>query len=253
MTKVYLLCTPAGICSSMLCYILNQSSECHNSATSDIFRPCINLFIDKIFTEDDYEKSDVTVNDRWNFPDQLSPGDRQRYTHEIRNNVTISKEQAEWVSSTFNIDGKSIFLFSHAQNIKEIQEYSIDGLEVIQAVHGPNFINYVHLWLGRTVLGYYRDKNFNEIMSQSAEYWIGKLDKQITYCKNLNDGSIPIIEVQEWLDGDLSNLYQKVGVNLPINIKLVEEVLYDYKKRNTYNHKLLEDIKHIATEQNHVN
>jgi hypothetical protein len=246
MATVFLLCSPAGICSSMLCYVLNQSSECVNEETSEVFRPFINLFIDRIFSEDNYEKSDLTVNDRWNFSSQVLAGDRKKYTHDIRNNTSITYDQAQWAVDTFYDTDKNIFLFSHAHNLKEIQQYNIKNLKVIQALHGDSFLPYVHFWMGRTAVGYYRDENFKEIMNQPVERWIAKIKAQIDYWKSLGDDSIPTVTMHEWLDDDIEKLYKKINISQPDDIIAVKETIKFYKQQNFYNHTIIEDIKQYA-------
>lgn len=242
MSKVYLVCTPAGICTSMLCYVLNQSRDCYSEPTSEVFRPCINLFIDKIFSEDDYEKSDLTVNDRWNFPEFVQPEQRKKYTHEIRNNNRITKEQAQWAVDVFGSGDRDMILFSHAHNISEIYDYQIPNLTVIQAVHGHNFQKFISLWLGRNVIGYYHQPNYAEVMNWPAEKWVEKLKSQTDYWSGLSDSRVQTVALHEWLVDDLSEVYDKLNIALPLDIQTVKYTIDYYIKENRYEHALVDSI-----------
>lgn len=214
MQNIYLVCTRAAISASALTYIINQSPNFYNIAHENLWG---------IETSDQFGTA-YTINDWWNIP----PTFNNIYNFEFRNTNNLTKNQLLDVVEfwdKFDTE-KSICLFTHAVNIKEIvdlrNKYSLP-ITIITTNFGSEFYKYADLFLKREY-----NSSMNEFESMFMT-WKYIYENILFNDLNWSEHSDIVLQMSDWLDN--KELYHILGIEENKDINLW---IKDYLTKNQH-------------------
>lgn len=212
MNHIYLVCTRSAISASALTYIINQSPQFYNITHQD-------LYIDEYGSG--FSKA-VTINDWWNIPHDFA----KVYTHDVRNNETISVDTLESLCDNWAIE-KDIALFTHATNTKDIikwrDEFNLP-IKVVTTIMGKNCFNYLDMYLKREYSG---------IMNQFTDLfdtWKHIYNQFLTIDTIWSTDADYVLEMHDWLN-DPKVVYDKLNI---ANNTHIAQWVNEYKMYNNY-------------------
>ena len=215
MNQIYLVCTRSAICASALTYIINQSPACYNVVHNNVYH-----------TEKGTNFNDaLTINDWWNIPDTYV----ETYTPDIRNNEQMDVSSLSTLCRVWESlgTGKSVALFTHAKNTKEIIEYKNKHnlpITVITTTMGTNSYLYLDLFLKRE----YSDE-MNAFTSIDST-WKYLYNQYINQDEMWAEHADVVLEMHDWL-GDPADTFNALKIFHNKNLK---QWVKEYLQRNSY-------------------
>ena len=212
MNYIYLVCTRSAISASALTYIINQSPQFYNITHQD-------LYIDE--DGKGFSKA-VTINDWWNVSHDFA----KIYTHDVRNNETMSVDTLKALCDSWTIN-KDIALFTHATNTKDIMKWRDQydlPVKVVTTIMGKNCFNYLDMYLKREYSSIMN--KFNNLF----DTWKHIYNQFLTIDKMWSFNADYVLEMNDWLDNPKA-VYHKLDISYNTHItQWVEE----YKMYNSY-------------------
>lgn len=242
MNTLYLVCSHSCMNQMEIPYLLNNSPELHGEshpgqhyATYELNGKTIDHEpgpLGKIRVHDDY----------WN----LEPADRQWYNYEIRNTLEISNEQLDGLLNI--IENKSIALLLHAQNYKDIWQWSRSRpVIIIRTVIGDWEDNIVS-WAAREY-NYVMEDDANSNYSGYDHKWPG-VDEIVKQFKHrlkidneIDDDYDHLITQSQWMTLDnLPTLWETIGIEKP-DQNWIYQYYEDYQNHQEINKELAQELK----------
>lgn len=195
MNTIYLVCTRSALSASALVYIINQSPDFYN------------ICHDRIWLCEKSEKFGEahTLNDYWNIPPGFT-----HYNKEIRNAESLSLENLQLLYTQFSnvIKNKNIALFTHAQNINELNKIVKDNnlnYKIITTQFGYDSHHFVNSWAKREYNPQMQPYESKQQALHKLAFEVLKHDQ-----KYVHEGTM--LQMYDWLK-NTPQIYHTLGIS----------------------------------------
>lgn len=235
MNTLYLVCSHSCMNQMEIPYLLNNSPDLHG--TSGVGQDWAGYELDG--KEIDHEPGPLgkvrVHDDYWNLDNE----DKQWYNFDVRNTMTLTKEQYDGLLNL--TDKYSIALLLHAQNIDDVWQWSRNDPVIVINPIISEWEGNIESWAAREY-NYLMEDDRNANYSGYDHAWPGceevaKMFKQrMAYDQEIAQRqSDRLIKQPQWMRApEIYTLWESVGISPP-NKEWIDAYLEEYNSKQEHN------------------